>query len=74
MLRDPDDYHVYLIDMPVTVPALVSYDCDGYPSVFINSRMSHEMQLKARLHELKHIFGDDIYSDRTIQDIEGAAS
>lgn len=70
MLRDPDDYHVYLIDMPVTVRALVSYDCDGYPSVFVNSRLSREMQRQAEKHEIDHIEKGDVHSDRPIWEVE----
>ena len=74
MMKDPDDYHAYYIDMPVRVRSLVSYDSDCYPSVFINSRLSRVEQKLALDHELRHIAGDDVFSGRPIRDVEGCAS
>lgn len=74
MLRDPDDYHVYLVPLPAKIRGCVSYDEDGYPSVFLNSRLSWDGQRRALRHELKHIAGDDVFSDRPIRDVEGFAS
>ena len=70
MLRCPDDYSVYYIDMPARVPALLSVDDDGYPSIFINARLSAFAQRRALKHELDHIEHDDVFSKDHISIIE----
>lgn len=73
MLRCPDDYSVYYIDMPYTVSGLVSFDDDGYPSIFINSRLSAFTQRLALKHELEHIRHNDVYSTDSIKLCEDRA-
>lgn len=74
MLRDPDDYHAYYIPMPCRIRGLVSMDENCYPSVYINSRLSREMQRRALFHELKHIERGDPYNTLSIHEVEGRAS
>lgn len=73
MLRCPDDYSVYYIDMPATVSALVSFDENGYPSVFVNARLSAFTQRRALKHELRHIWHNDVYNTDSIKLCEDRA-
>ena len=74
MLRDPDDYHVYVITMPASVHALVSMDDDGYYTIFVNARDDIVTQRRALRHELKHIEHGDCYNGTPIRDAERLAN
>lgn len=60
-------YQVILMDM--TVNEVVTENEDGSYTIFINSRMNYEKQMKAYLHAMKHINGDDFQKDN-VQSIE----
>ena len=60
-------YQVILMDM--TVNEVVTENEDGSYTIFINSRLNYEKQMKAYLHALKHITGDDFQKD-DVQSIE----
>lgn len=60
-------YQVILMDM--TVNEVVTENEDGSYTIFINSRMNYEKQMKAYLHAMKHITGDDFQKD-DVQSIE----
>ena len=60
-------YQVILMDM--TVNEVVTENEDGSYTIFINSRMNYEQQMKAYLHAMKHITGDDFQKD-DVQSIE----
>lgn len=64
------DCTVRIIDLPVTVRGLVSEDETGWPNVYINARLSREMQREALRHELDHIEHDDLRSTRPITEVE----
>lgn len=64
------DCTVRLVDLPVTVRGLVSEDETGWPNVYINARLSREMQREALRHELDHIANDDLYNTRPIEVVE----
>jgi len=64
------DCTVRLVDLPVTVRGLVSEDETGWPNVYINARLSREMQREALRHELDHIAEDDLYNTRPIEAVE----
>ena len=64
------DCTVRIIDLPVTVRGLVSEDETGWPNVYINARLSREMQREALRHELEHIADDDLYNTRPIEVVE----
>lgn len=66
-------YCVRLIDLPVTVDALVAYDEYGYASVYLNARLSREMQREALRHEIRHMRYDDAYSSVDIRTAERRA-
>nr|WP_297874632.1 hypothetical protein [uncultured Blautia sp.] len=60
-------YQVILMDM--TVNEVVTENEDGRYTIFINSRLNYEKQMKAYLHAMKHITGDDFQKD-DVQSIE----
>ena len=64
------DCTVRIIDLPVTVRGLVAEDETGWPSIYLNARLSREMQRKVLRHELKHIADDDLYNTRSITEVE----
>lgn len=66
------EINVFIIDFPygTTARETVTLNEDGSYSIFINARMSHEMQLKAYEHALDHIKNNDFYADRSVQEIE----
>lgn len=64
------DCTVRIIDLPVTVRGLVAEDESGWPSIYLNARLSREMQREALRHELKHIADDDLYNTRPIEAVE----
>lgn len=65
-----DEYRIRLIDLPCSVHALVVYDEDGFPNIYLNSRMSREAQRKALRHELRHIARDDAFNAADIRSVE----
>lgn len=60
-------YQVILMDM--TVNEVVTENEDGRYTIFINSRLNYKKQMKAYLHAMKHITGDDFQKD-DVQSIE----
>lgn len=69
----PSGCCVRLIDLPVSVGAMVAFDEDGFASIYLNARLSHEKQQKALRHELRHINGDDAYNATDIKVAEHCA-
>lgn len=67
------DCTVRIIDLPVTVRGLVAEDETGWPNVYINARLSREMQREALRHELDHIAEDDLYNTQPIEVVEHRA-
>lgn len=65
-----EDYRIEYIDLPVRVKGLVALDDDGFPTILINARLSHDVQLATINHELEHIEHDDMYSDDDIRAVE----
>lgn len=60
-------YQVILMDM--TVNEVVTENEDGSYTIFINSRMNYEKQMRAYLHAMEHINGDD-FQKEDVQHIE----
>lgn len=48
-----------LSDLPATIKAYTVHCPDGTYTIVLNSRLSHEQQLEAYQHELKHIADND---------------
>lgn len=65
-----DEYKVYLVPFPGDIRAAVRLDAEGFPSIYINDKLSPEAKKRALMHELKHIQRDDIYNSMTLQEIE----
>ena len=65
-----EEYCIRMMDLPCTVKAMVCYDEEGFPSIFVNARLGREEQEKAILHELRHIRQEDVYNDRGIEAVE----
>lgn len=65
------DIFVHYIDFKNSIPATSTVNDDGSYSIFINNRLSHNMQSVAYIHELNHILQLDFESrDRNIDVLE----
>ena len=69
----PDDCRVRLIDLDTRVGGLIAIGEDGFVNIYLNARLSHDAQLRALEHELRHFHRDDLYSERDIREVEQAA-
>ena len=65
-----DEYKVYLVPFPGDIRAAVMLDNEGFPSIYINDKLSPQAQKKAFLHEIKHINRDDFENVMTLREIE----
>lgn len=63
-----DNIHVYLQDLPTAIGEMVMPCLDGY-TVFINSRLSSEMQRKCFEHALDHVRHND-WEKENVDEIE----
>lgn len=54
-----------IIDMDVLIPEQVVKNKDDSYTILLNARLSHEQQLKAYSHAMKHIRGDDFNKENT---------
>jgi hypothetical protein len=61
---------VRLIDLPTSVRGLTVLDNEGNYNVYLNSRLSYEMQENTYIHETAHIKNDDFYIQESIAEIE----
>ena len=66
-----EEYCVRMVDLPCPVKALVRYDAEGFPNIYVNARLSLEEQKKAVEHELRHIRRDDMNNAASIRSVEG---
>ena len=64
------DYFVRIIPFPANCDGAVMLNDDGTYSVYINANTSVAMQYNALQHEINHIKNDDMYSDKSIIEIE----
>lgn len=64
-----DDIFVYLIDFPIETKEAVCQNEDSSFSIFINAKLSHDAQLKAYEHALRHIECND-FEGKNVQKIE----
>ena len=69
-----DEYKVYLMPFPGDVRAAVRVDEEGYPSIYINDKLSPAAKKRAFLHELRHLKHSDHYNDKPIEEVEANAS
>jgi Zn-dependent peptidase ImmA (M78 family) len=66
-----NDYVIRQLDLPYGVKGFVALDDEGFPNIYVNSRLTQEEQYKAAAHELAHIAHDDFYSSKDIRAVEG---
>ncbi len=59
-----------LIDLPLSIRGYTSLDPEGNYNIYINARLSPEMQKKAYKHELMHIKRDDFADSKTLEEAE----
>jgi Zn-dependent peptidase ImmA (M78 family) len=69
-MTDEDEYRVYLMPFPGDIRAAVRLDEEGFPSIYINDKLSPAAKKRAFLHELKHIRNNDFHNGLQIQEIE----
>ena len=70
MTLTEDEYRVYMMPCPGDIMGAVRVDADGFPSIYINDRLSPAAKKRAFLHELRHIERDDMYNDKSIDEVE----
>ena len=61
---------VRLIDMPTAIKGISSLDEDGNFNIYINARLSQDMQTEAYQHEMAHLKRGDHYRTADIRDKE----
>lgn len=61
------DINTQLIDMDVLVSEQISKNSDGSYTIFINARLSHERQIEAYAHALRHIQENDFEKENSDQ-------
>jgi len=67
------EYACRVIGLPGDIYGAVRLSCeDGqdFPNIYINDWLSPQARRRAFLHEMRHLTGDDFYSDRSIQEVE----
>lgn len=64
------DYFIRVIKFPVPIPAFVLLNSDGTYSLYLNADFDFCTQLDGYEHELWHIIRDDLYSEKSIEEIE----
>lgn len=64
-----EDVFVYLRQLPDGIRSFATPCADGY-TVYIDSRLDKEGQIRAYKHELAHISGSDFESHSDVQTIE----
>lgn len=64
-----EDINVQLMDMDTKIPEQLIKNNDDSYTIFLNSRLSRDSQLKSYYHALKHIKGND-FERKNVQEIE----
>lgn len=67
-----EDINVVIMSLEYGMHGTAALNHDGSITIFLNSRDSHEMQVKAYQHELKHIKRRD-FEKNDVQEIEHEA-
>ena len=68
-----DYLNVSTLNLPYGVHGFCRLNEDGGYTIMVNARDSYERQVKAYLHELKHIANDDFHKDCGGDEIEMTA-
>lgn len=61
------DINTKIIDMDVLVGEQITANSDGSYTIFLNARLSHERQLEAYAHALRHIQENDFEKENADQ-------
>lgn len=64
------EYRVYLVALPTDVRGAVRISPDGFASIYINAALSYTEQQKVFRHEMRHLRRGDMYSFRSIRQVE----
>lgn len=64
------DYCIRYVPMPWNTRGVTVEDGNGFYNIYINSRLSAEMQQEAVKHELTHINRNDFDNQKSLQDAE----
>lgn len=67
-----DDIYTHIINMPSKTKEAVTLNEDGTYSIFINANLTHENQLIAYEHAMRHIQNRD-FEKKDVQEIEYTA-
>ena len=68
-----EDFNVVMQDLPTTIGGFTK-ETDGYYTIVLNSRMTHERNQQSYIHEVGHIDSMDFDKDRNADQIELDAS
>lgn len=63
-----DNYYIYLADLPGGVTEMVTPCADGY-TIYINSKIDRDSQMKGYLHAVQHIMNND-FEKEDVQMVE----
>lgn len=55
-----DDCPALLMDLPTSIRGFCFLDDDGEPRIVLNSRLTHEQNMKTWLHERGHIIREEL--------------
>ena len=64
-----EDFNVVMQDLPTTIGGFTK-ETDGYYTIVLNSRMTHERNQQSYIHEKDHIDNMDFDRERNIDQIE----
>ena len=67
-----EDFNVVMQDLPTTIGGFTK-ETDGYYTIVLNSRMTHERNQQSYIHEKGHIDSMDFDRERNIDQIEKKA-
>ena len=69
-MSDEDGYRVYIVPLPRRIQGCVRLDPEGFASIYINAYLSRSQQFATLNHELRHLRRNDMYSARSIRQVE----
>jgi hypothetical protein len=67
-----ENIYVYLLNLPRGISEAVTPCPDGY-TVYIDSKLDRDSQIRAYNHAIGHIENGDLYSDESADQIEAYA-
>lgn len=66
------EYRVCMVHFPTgDVTGAIREDSDGFITIYIDDQLSPEARLSKFLHEIKHMFNDDLHNSKDIREAEG---